>query len=523
MSFSRVYTAQTHLLKGTLVTVEVDITKNTLHAFTLVGLPDKAVDESKDRMSSALKNSGFASPKNQNQKIVISLSPADLKKEGPYFDLAIALAYLLSADEMTFRTEGRMFLGELSLNGELQSIKGALPLAQEAKRLGFTELFLPQVNAQEAALVEGITIYGAKSLREVIDHIYEVKKDKHGAPLEKERPKLTPCTPTKIVHETKIHDIDFTDIVGQESAKRGLEIAACGGHNIALSGPPGTGKTMLARVFSHILPELTNDDVLEITGIHSVVGLSDTTLVTEPPFRAPHHTASYVSMIGGGANPKPGEVTLAHKGVLFLDEFPEFEKKVLESLRQPLEDNIVSISRARGSAIFPSNFILIAAMNPCPCGHRGNTQKQCICKPSDLDRYNRKLSGPILDRIDLWVTVSAVDYSKLSHAHTDGDTTQTISHRVRAARAIQTKRFKDARRHITTNSEMNAKELAIYAPLADDTRTILNKSAEKLGLSARAYHRVIKLARTIADLDGSTNIQTSHILEALQYRPRTTN
>jgi magnesium chelatase family protein len=520
MSFSRIYSAQTNLLKGKIVTIEVDITKNTLHSFTLVGLPDKAVDESKDRMSSALKNSGFNSPKNQNQKIVISLSPADLKKEGPYFDLAIALSYLLSAQEIDFESDGRIFLGELSLNGELRPIKGALPLTQEAKKLGYKEIFLPIENAEEAALVEGITIYGAKNLKEVIDHIYIPKKDKKGNLIEKERPKLSPFPKTEIIHKEKTDTIDFSDIKGQEGAKRGLEIAAAGGHNIAMSGPPGTGKTMLARVFSRILPNLETDDCLEITGIHSIVGLLEDAIITESPFRAPHHTASYVSMIGGGTNPKPGEVTLAHKGVLFLDEFPEFEKKVLEALRQPLEDNFVSISRARGSAIFPSNFILVAAMNPCPCGNKGNKQKECICKPSDLDRYKRKLSGPIMDRIDIWVTVGNVDYEKLSNTIQEGDKTNTIRERVRKAREVQNKRFKNSPRKISTNSEINVKELNIYAPLDSETKKLLNQSAERLQLSARAYHRTIKLARTIADLGGSENITSTHILEALQYRPR---
>ena len=520
MSFSRIYSAQTHLLKGKIVTVEVDITKKTLHSFTLVGLPDKAVDESKDRMSSALKNSGFESPKNQNQKVVISLSPADLKKEGPYFDLAIALAYLLSAEEINFEGEGRIFLGELSLNGELRPIKGALPLAEVAKKLGYKEIFLPIENAEEASLVDGIIIYGAKNLREVIDHVYIPRQDRKGNLLEKEKPKISPFPKTEIVHKEKINNIDFSDIKGQEGAKRGLEIAASGGHNIAMSGPPGTGKTMLARVFSQILPDLEKEDCLEITGIHSVVGLLEDAIITDPPFRAPHHTASYVSMIGGGATPKPGEVTLAHKGVLFLDEFPEFEKKVLESLRQPLEDNIVSISRAKGSAIFPSNFILVAAMNPCPCGNKGNKQKDCICKQLDLDRYKRRLSGPIMDRIDIWVTVANVDYEKLSNNVQEGEKTNTIKERVRLARAIQTKRFKTSQRKLNTNSEMNVKELNIYAPLDEETKKILNQSAERLQLSARAYHRTIKLARTIADLEGVENIKVSHILEALQYRPR---
>lgn len=520
MSFSRVYSAQTHLLQGKIVTVEVDISKNTLHAFTLVGLPDKAVEESKDRMSSALKNSGFTSPKNQNQKIVISLSPADLKKEGPYFDVAIALAYLLSAEEINFEPKEKIFLGELSLNGELQSIKGVLPLTEQAKKMGFKEIFLPLSNAKEAALVDGITVYGAQTLKEIINHIDETKKKNQSM----EQIKIIPTPKTEIEYKDRTNDIDFSDIKGQEGAKRGLLIAAAGGHNIAMSGPPGTGKTMLARVFSHILPNLSKEEVLEITGIHSVVGLLNDTLVTESPFRAPHHTASYVSMIGGGAIPKPGEVTLAHKGVLFLDEFPEFEKRVLESLRQPLEDNIVSISRARGSAIFPSNFILIAAMNPCPCGHRGNKQKDCICKPHDLDRYTRKLSGPIMDRIDIWVTVGAIDYEKLSSDTQESETTQSLKEKVLKARLVQNKRFKTTdskRKNIRTNSEMSVKELTIFAPLADEVKKLLNESAQKLQLSARAYHRTIKIARTIADLDESEDITISHILEALQYRPKT--
>ena len=518
MSFSRVYSAQTHLLKGKIVTIEVDITKKTLHAFTLVGLPDKAVDESKDRMSSALKNSGFKSPKNQNQKVVISLSPADLKKEGPYFDLAIALAYLLSAEEIDFDPKGKIFLGELALNGELQPIKGVLPLTEQAMRLGYKEIFVPIANAVEAALVKGITIYGAKTLKEVINHVSNSKDKK--VPTSR---KILPQKATEIIHKDIIHDIDFSDIRGQESAKRGLEIAAAGGHNIAMSGPPGTGKTMLARVFSHILPELSNDDILEITGIHSIVGLLEDTLVTEPPFRAPHHTASYVSMIGGGSNPKPGEVTLAHQGVLFLDEFPEFEKRVLEALRQPLEDNIVSISRARGSAIFPSNFILVAAMNPCPCGNKGNKDKVCICRPTDLERYARRISGPIIDRIDLWVTVGNVDYRKLGDEVIRSEKTYTIKARVKSARLIQEKRFRNSQRKLKTNSNMNVKDLGSMVKLKKEVRDLLDDSAERLGLSARAYHRVIKIARTIADLENSQEVESNHILEALQYRPKVNN
>ncbi|MFA6464091.1 MAG: YifB family Mg chelatase-like AAA ATPase, partial [Candidatus Paceibacterota bacterium] len=430
-----------------------------------------------------------------------------------------------------FDPKGKIFLGELSLNGELQPIKGVLPLTEQAKKLGYKEIFVPVMNGEEAALVKGITVYGAKTLKQVIDHISKVHytlegksiscgAGKKGKSVGTEGLKILPQKPTEIIHKNKIHDIDFCDIRGQESAKRGLEIAAAGGHNIALSGPPGTGKTMLARVFSHILPELENDDILEITGIHSIVGLLEDALVTEPPFRAPHHTASYVSMIGGGTNPKPGEVTLAHRGVLFLDEFPEFEKRVLEALRQPLEDNIVSISRARGSAIFPSNFILVAAMNPCPCGNKGNKDKVCICKPNDLERYARRISGPIIDRIDLWVTVGNVDYKKLSDEVVRSERTHTIKDRVKRARLIQEKRFKNYKRNIKTNSEMNVKDLSNFVKLKKEVRNLLDDSAEHLALSARAYHRVIKIARTIADLENSENVEENHILEAIQYRPK---
>ena len=512
MSFAKVYSAQVNLLSGVIVTIEVDISRG-LHAFSVVGLPDKAVDESSDRVSGAIKNSGYKSPKAQNQKIIVSLSPADLKKEGPFFDLAIALSYLLAAGEIKFNSEKKIFLGELGLDGALRRIRGALPLAEAAKRHGFEEIYLPKENALEAALVEGLRIYGADSLREVIDHVNEFKTT--------ERANKIPLQPkTKINYKREIKIGDFADVRGQEGAKRGLEIAAAGGHNIAMYGPPGTGKTMLARVFSGLLPDLTNEEVLEITGIHSVAGSTQGELVCFPPFRAPHHTASYVSIVGGGTYPKPGEATLAHRGVLFLDEFPEFEKRVIESLRQPLEDNIVSISRARGSAIFPSNFILVAAMNPCPCGNLGSKVKACICKPSDLDRYKRKLSGPIMDRIDLWVSVGNVDYKKLGE-EIGGEPSEKIRERVLKAREIQKKRF--SARKISTNSEMGVKDLGSMVKLSKEVREVLDNSAERLALSARAYHRVIKIARTIADLEGSSEIKANHILEAIQYRPKVNN
>lgn len=517
MSFAKVYSAQVNLLSGTIVTVETDISRG-LHSFGIVGLPDKAVDESRDRVSSAIKNSGFQSPKSKNQKIVVSLSPADLKKEGPFFDLAIALSYMLAADDIRFDPEKKIFLGELGLDGTLRTIRGALPLVEEAKRRGFREVYLPEDNVLEAALVDGIQVYGARSLAEVVEHVND-KKEPAEKGKEKPRRMIKPQPKTEITRKKEKRDSDFADIRGQESAKRGLEIAAAGGHNIAMYGPPGTGKTMLARAFSALLPDLALEEILEITGIHSIAGATRGELVSAPPFRAPHHTSSYVSIIGGGTYPKPGEVTLAHRGVLFLDEFPEFDKRVIESLRQPLEDNLVSISRAKGSAVFPSNFILVAAMNPCPCGNLGSKQKACICKPSDLDRYKRKLSGPIVDRVDLWVSVGNVDYKKLGEEGT-GERSEEIKKRVSAARAVQADRFKKSGRDIKTNSEMNVKDLSKIVRLAADARKILDDSAERLALSARAYHRVIKTARTIADLERSPDIQAKHILEALQYRPK---
>ena len=498
-----------------IVTIEVDLSRG-LHAFSVVGLPDKAVDESKDRVSSAIKNSGFQSPKAKNQKIIVSLSPADLKKEGPFFDLAIALSYMLAAGDLKFNSDKKIFLGELGLDGTLRRIRGALPLAQEAKRMGYEEIFVPKENAVEAALVDGIKVFGASSLEEVVEHLHEARR----TPEQEPQKKISIQPKTEVSYKKESRSSDFADIRGQEGAKRGLEIAAAGGHNIAMYGPPGTGKTMLARAFSGLLPDLNIDEVLEITGIHSVSGVITDELVSTPPFRAPHHTSSYVSLIGGGTYPKPGEVTLAHRGVLFLDEFPEFEKRVLESLRQPLEDNIVSISRARGSAIFPSNFILVAAMNPCPCGNAGNKQKSCICKPSDLDRYKRKLSEPIMDRIDLWVSVGNVDYKKLGREDAGGERSENIKARVLNAQKIQKERFKKFNREIKTNSEMNVKDISKMVKLEDEVRNLLDDSAERLALSARAYHRVIKIARTIADLENSEDIKANHILEAIQYRPK---
>ncbi len=501
-TFSRVYSAQPYQLNGHIVTVEVDIT-NGLHSFTIIGLPDKAVEESRDRVSSAIKNSGFVSPKQENFKTVVSLAPAELKKEGSYFDLAIALGYLLSSHTIDFDPEHKIFLGELSLDGSIHSVGGVLPLVQHAKQNGFTEIFVPRKNAGEAALVDEITIYAADTLKQVVNHLTSNEKMKP--------------EPTTEINFNEIIELatDFFEIKGQEIAKRGLEIAAAGGHNILMYGPPGTGKTMLARAFTGILPILSLEEALEVTGIHSISGKLQQSLIIHPPFRAPHHTSSYVSLIGGGTIPKPGEVTLAHRGILFLDEFPEFEGRVLESLRQPLEDRVVNISRAKGNATFPSQFILVAAMNPCPCGNSGSLHKKCICTQNDIARYNRKISGPIMDRIDLWIPVEHIDYEKLSNYHA-AEKSDDIKLRVKQARDNQFKRLNTYKK---LNAHMQSKDVEQLA-ITDEAKKTLNKSAQIMKLSPRAYHRVIKLAQTIADLEQVETIDEGHILEALQYRPK---
>jgi magnesium chelatase family protein len=504
MSFARVIGAQPAIPEAHIVHVEADVSRG-LHAFAIVGLPDKAVEEARDRISAAIKHSGFTSPKSTNKKIVISLAPAALKKEGAAFDVAIALAYLLAEEEIAFDATHTLFAGELSLDGTVRSISGVLSMTLAARSYGCTQIIVPIENAAEAALVDGIDVYGFTTLAEIITHVTSKES-------------LALSTPHAMPERTAQEgSVSLEEIRGQEHAKRALEIAAAGRHNIAFSGPPGTGKTLLARALAGILPPLSDEEVIEVTSIHSIAGHAQKPIV-HPPFRAPHHTASYASLIGGGVIPKPGEVTLAHRGVLFADEFPEFNRDVINALRQPLEDKVVSVSRVRGQAIFPANFMLVAALNPCPCGRFGTAR--CTCAPVAIERYRRKIAGPIADRIDMWVTVGDIPLETLAIANANSSNeTNEARDRVRAARSVQDARFSDDD-SLTTNSDMGPRNLERYSRLSSEAEQTALTAATRMRLSPRGYHRTIKLARTIADLAGSDTIETDHMLEALQYRPK---
>ena len=487
-----------------MVQVEVDISPG-LPRFSIVGLPDEAVQEARERVRSAIRNSGFAFPM---RRIAVNLAPADLKKEGPAYDLPIAVGILIATEQISADISKSVFLGELSLDGALRHTSGVLPMAAVAYQQGFSSIIVPSMDAREASLIEGTSILPFESLAELAGYF------RGDIPAPVYKPDGTNLEAPPVVAAT-----DMAEIKGQEHVKRALEVAAAGGHNVIMCGPPGSGKTLLARALPGILPPLNTVESLEVTKIYSVSGLlpSDTPLIRQRPFRSPHHTISNAGLVGGGHWPKPGEISLSHHGVLFLDELPEFGHAVLEVLRQPLEDKIVTISRANGSVTYPANFMMVGAMNPCPCGYFGDPYHPCTCPSGLVSRYQRRISGPFIDRVDIFVEVPHVEYEKLADQRT-GEKSEKVRARVEAAREIQRRRFAGTR--INSNSEMTPAAVRESCQLDDSAQSLLKAAAKQLYLSARAFHRILKLSRSIADLEGSDIIKSNHLAEAIQYRPR---